>query len=189
MQGWDWSGSRCGDSRPVFKEELVPHFVFNASNHQIDLNLHVPQAISRAIDAANKVCRRDHIKAVDRIQRTGIFVTELRRNLGDVPLEPKRVKMLIDGMCSPSQWSDVGQYDTRAYFHGNELVMKDRIIEWMGIAETMTPEDIESDTRALFDELNGSLRSFDALVSRAREINSEADRVLGGLASLAEQNA
>lgn len=167
----------------------MPNYVFNSSGHQIDLNVHVPQAISNAVDHARKVCRRDHIKAVDRIERAGIFVTELRRQLTQVPIEPRRQQQLIDGMCNRAQWTDVGVFNVSHYFQGNEMVLKDRVIEWVSIADTIGTADVESDTKAIIDELNGDLKAFDALISRAREINSEADRVLGGLVTLAEQNA
>ncbi len=190
MQGWDWGSSRCGDSRPVIKENNVAQYVFTTSGHQIDLDLHVPQAIAGAMNHARNVCRREKIKAVDRIERAGIFVTELRRQLGSVPIETKRQHMLIDGMCNRTQWVDVGQFDANSYsYHQNELVTKDRISKWVQLAHSSIPTDVEGDTKALFEQLTGDLRSLDMLVSQAQEINFQADAVVGGLASLAERNA
>ncbi len=168
----------------------MPQFVFTTSGHQVDLDVHVPQAIASASNLAKNVCRREHVKAVDRIERAGIFVTELRRQLGLIPIELKKQQLLIEGMCNRTQWLDVGQFDTNHYsYHQNELVSKDKISAWLRLATGAIHTDIESDTKALFDELNGDLKSFDMLLSRALEINIEADAVLGGLASLAEKNA
>jgi hypothetical protein len=176
-------------SRKIVEEYTMPRFISTASGHQIDLDFHVPNAISKAMEVTKNVCRRDHIKAVDRVSRAGLFVTELRRQIGQIPLESRRQNLLIDGMCNPSLWTDIGVVNQFQYVSANEIVTKEWIFTWVKIASELAPTDLEGSTKAMIDELDGDLKSFEALLSRAREINSEADRVLGGLATLAEQNA
>jgi hypothetical protein len=150
----------------------------------------IAEAINKAMRHAERVCRRDHIKA-DRIERVNQFVVSLRRELRElreIRHQPSAVILTAaaDDLTNKELWYDIGVLTLNV---GSIYGLKHpaRTIQgWVEDANRMkTGTDaaryiIEGD----LEELERGLTGVVACIEDARKINLEGDQVVSQLCEL-----
>ena len=150
-------------------------------------------ALSYSIIESRSVCTRECVKATERAERVGIFVTTLRRVLGTRMTRPTVSKWLMENLCNKGIWYDVGELsmDFMRYVQTGSSPFIDvgpRVIkEWVIAAHIQARWADENPlTRAEqdLDALRSSLGSFDLHHQRADRILKEADQLAESLADV-----
>lgn len=146
----------------------------------------IATALHKAIRHAERVAKRDHIKA-DRIERVNLFMTSLRREFGYVGSKNTNVGSLAGDLTKKELWHDIGMlaltWPTYGMRHSRAEVQK-----WLDAAKKMKDStdsaryEIEGDLEELERMMTGAFST----IEDARKINEEGEVVANQLCRLFE---
>lgn len=127
-------------------------------------NLDYPEMLRDAIVEAKAVSLREHVKA-DRVERVGILVTILRRNL-------PRDTSIYNVLTNKSIWYDIGvlEEDSSGFRLNCTLKM---VKFWLGASDMDEVTD-----RVKVEHIRNSIKTCNSLSDKARDINHQSELLL-----------
>lgn len=154
-----------------------------------DLGQAVSNAMAAAIHHAERVSRREHIKA-DRIERVSHFTTSLRRELGYVERTFKNCtgfRNLQSNLCHKRTWYDIGVLSTTTYIALSGFP-QDLVPQWLAAARRLasTPQAAKDQIAGDLEELERGLGGCLSAVEEAQRINAESESVALRLCEMLE---
>lgn len=166
-----------------------------------DLALLIATSVRKAIDHTKEVCQRDRVEARFRPDRVGIFVTDLRREFGELRTLGKvdsDTARVLDRFLNTHVWEDVGVLN-ESYLRSilsplpHQSHLGDRLVNLLKFGDAveyarLTQEnDPFLDSTAKLKELDAGLTRFQFLLAEMKQVNQKADSVMTNLADLADQ--
>lgn len=185
---------------PQTKPLTIPHdksdfrYMQNESQHKLDNSMNeesyviVSRALNTAMHHAERVCKREHIKA-DRFERVNQFITSIRRELGGyVTIKDALVNIeeLKAALSRKEIWYDIGVLNKS--FTGVGQFSKSYIQPIVERAKALNnsiysaAEQIAGD----LEDLESTLSGMSCAIEEAQRINSEGDLVTNSLCRLFE---
>lgn len=176
-------------------EAVSQHFSQTAAFTTAEQDQSIATAIGKAIRHANRVGRREHIKA-DRMERVQHFCTSLRREISYIMerysiqsghssdpfrLSSETKNWLIHALCEKGMWYDIG-VTSGVYFAGSYLTAE-KLNNWLKMVERDSYKaDAQSDIiLADLEELERGLTPIKQQIAEAERINREGDILCGQL--------
>jgi len=153
------------------------------------LNSGMPKIIGEAVQHSELVCRREHLKVVERHHRVGIFVTSLRNCLqyGIASLclpESKRLgRFLVTYLCPPKVWTDIGIVSEHTIGHGLDELLP----VWLNAMPFLEDRtQVRHKMERSLQELEGSLAVMQSFTNEAQKLNGQANIVSSSLCNILE---
>ena len=160
------------------KDESVVHTIYNNNNYSKPRtpkeDALIANALGKAIRHAERVVRREHIKA-DRVERVNHFITSMRRELSF--LEGNKdifndLRLYVGTiLCDKNHWNDIGVTTSI----GHSLINT-----WLSLMQTQRHSaDAQSEEiLADLEELERNMAGMKQTVAEAEMVNKESDEIV-----------
>ena len=166
----DFQIERMGNPYGFHLKEEAVNTVPSAERKQ------VAECLGRAMRHAERVCKREHIKA-DRIQRVNQFIVSLRSQI--LTYGESRVsepKALVNALCKKEVWYDIGQPiatgRSSGIIHGGSSIASSEITGLVSLARTFS-----HNTDAQAEEILGDLEEVERGIGGLRSHIEQAERI------------
>jgi hypothetical protein len=154
-------------------------------NQSIDFDTKIADAIGKAMRHAERVSKRDHIKA-DRVERVNQFVVSLRRELCGMDKSVISAAQISSALIDKAMWYDIGIVTLNFNQYG--VLKREQVQKWIDLANRLkngvdaARYQIEGDLEELERGLTGCLSA----VNDAKRVNQESENITSGLCQLFE---
>lgn len=149
----------------------------------LDVDKAIAHAIGKAMRHAERVSRREHIKA-DRIERVNQFIVSLRRELGDIG-RGRYVSANINAMLDKGMWYDIGIPVINFNHFGN--LTRDQVQRWVTEANRIKQNNTDAmryEIEGDLEELERGLQGCQSACENAKRINQESEQIASQLCAL-----
>lgn len=149
----------------------------------LDVDKAISIAIGKAMRHAERVSRREHIKA-DRVERVNQFIVSLRRELGDIA-RGRYVSGNVNALLEKGMWYDIGVPVINFNTFGS--VTRDQVQRWVNEANRQRQNNTDAmryEIEGDLEELERGLQGCKSACEDAKRINQESEQIASQLCAL-----